>query len=38
MVMAKMFLAGKQPENSFFSQAKIHVHVPEVLSFSNLNE
>lgn len=27
---AKMFLARHQPTNSFFSRAKIHVHVPEV--------
>ena len=29
---AKMFLSRTQPENSFFSKAHIHVHVPEVSS------
>ena len=28
--VGKMFLSQQQPENNFFSEAHIHVHVPEV--------
>lgn len=28
--VGKMFLSQTQPENNFFSEAQIHVHVPEV--------
>ena len=31
--VAKMFVNKIQPDNTFFSQAHIHVHVPEVIPF-----
>lgn len=29
--VARMYLSQRQPDNNFFSEAQVHVHVPEVV-------